>query len=244
MTTPNGDINTGVSYVWGEGHGYGQDIDQAAAWAAMRGDTLTGYTDAQDSWKGLVSDLADIADQVRDSQLDLTDRMDLLEGVQGYCNTYMSANWLVAQNQLLELPFDTQLGPSVNAEPSDGGILLHTKGLWRADALVTADKMTSSNYRAQIYITVFDTLGDAVYSDTRFDIVLTPSGSETAAFSKTFVIPHDDRYLVKVRIEHNRTARLRVFGGTLRSAFSVNKWSSNTDHNVDIPDAPDGGELG
>lgn len=243
MTTPGGSPNPDVAYVWGSGSGYGQDITEASALAAMRGQALPGYEDAQNSWHGLVSDLADLAGEVEDEQLELLDRVDLLEGVHGYCNSFMSANWLVGQNQLLTLPFDTQLGPNVNAELFDDGIRLGTKGLWRADTLVTFDSV-SSNIRAEVYITVESVGGSSVYSETRFDAVLTPSGSETAAFSKTFVIPTDDAYVVKVRVKHYRNARTRVFGGTLRSALSVNKWSSNTDNNVEIPVAPDGGELG
>ncbi len=219
-----------------------QTEDEALAGAT--GGALGGFQEAQESYWAFESELADTAEETRDEQLDLNERMDLLEGVNGYCNLFMSANWLVAQNQLLALPFDTQLGPNVGAEPHDGGILLLTRGLWRADALITCDKMTSSNFRAEIYISVVSASSGEVYSESRYDIVLTPSGSESAAFSKTFVIAVDEAYIVKVRIRHNRTARLRVYGGTLRSALSVNKWSNNVTNNVEIPEAPDGGELG
>lgn len=244
LTTPGGSPNPDVAYVWGSGSGYGQDITEASALAAMRGQALPGYADAQNSWHGLVSDLADLADEVEDEQLELLDRVDLLEGVHGYCNSFMSANWLVGQNQLLTLPFDTQLGPNVNAELFDDGIRLGTKGLWRADALVTFDAVSGANVRAEVYITVESVSGSTLYSETLFDTVLTSSGAASVAFSKTFVIPTDNAYVVKARVKHYRSARTRVFGGTLRSALSVNKWSSNTDNNVDIPVAPDGGDLG
>lgn len=210
---------------------------------AATGGALGGFEDAQESYWGFESELADLADQIRDEQLDLNGRVDLLEGVNGYCNLFMSANWLVAQNQLLSLPFDTQLGPNIGAIPHDGGIRLLTKGLWRADTIVTCDRM-SKTFTAQVYLTVMSVSSGQVYSDTRYDIVITPSGAESAPFSKTFVIPTDDAYMVKARIQHNNTSRLRVFGGTLRSALSVNKWSNNTDNNVDIPVPADGGELG
>lgn len=244
MTTPGGYPNPDVAFVWGSGSSYGQDITEASAHALMRGETLTGYTDAQDSWKGLVSDLADLSDQVRDDQLGLNDRLDLLDGVNGYCSLFMSQNWSVAQNQLLTLPFDSQLGPAKGAEPHSDGILLKTKGLWRADAHVTADRMTSSSFSAQVYVSVMNVTSGAVFTEHQFDIVLTSSGSETAAFSHTFVIPTDDTFVVRARFQHNRNARLKVFGGTLRSALSVNKWDSRTDNALVLPDAPDGGELG
>ncbi|MGN0123762.1 MAG: hypothetical protein ACI38R_11045 [Rhodococcus sp. (in: high G+C Gram-positive bacteria)] len=242
MTSPDGALPAGSLAPGLFAAAQAQTAEEAKR--AATGGALGGFEDAQESYWGFESDVAGIAEQLRDEQLDLNDRVDLLEGVNGYCNTFMSANWLVAQNQLLALPFDTQLGPNIGAIPFDGGIRLLTKGLWRADAIVTCDKMTSSNFSAQVYITVLQITTGAVYSDTRYDIVLTPSGSESAAFSKTFVIPTADAYMVKARIQHNRTARLRVFGGTLRSALSVNKWSNNTEHNVEIQDPPDGGDLG
>lgn len=242
MTSPDGALPAGSLAPGLFAAAQAQTAEEAKR--AATGGALGGFEDAQESYWGFESDVADIADQARDEQLDLNDRVDLLEGVHGYCNLFMSANWLTAQNQLLTLPFDTQLGPNIGAEPHDGGILLMTKGLWRADTIITCDKMTSSSYTAQVFISVLSASSGAVYSETRYDIVLTPSGSESAAFSKTFVIPTGEAYVVKVRIQHNRTARLRVFGGTLRSALSVNKWSSETTNNVEIAEPPDGGELG
>jgi hypothetical protein len=237
VTTPHGSAPDGA---WTFASGFGQGLEEDDIMSQITGGARGNLEHADDEWGLLRGDLQ----QLIDEQDQFKERLELLEGVQGYCNTFMSANWMVAQNQLLALPFDTQLGPEVGAVPFEGGIRLLTRGLWRADTIVTCDKMTSSNFAAQVYITVFTIATGAVYSETRFDIVLTPSGSESAAFSKTFVVPTDDAYVVKARIQHNRTARLRVFGGTLRSALSVNKWSTNTSNNVEISDPPDGGELG
>lgn len=242
MTSPDGALPAGSLAPGLFAAAQAQTDDEAKA--AAVGGALGGYEDAQESYWGFESDVADLVEQTRDEQLNLNDRVDLLEGVNGYCNLFMSANWNVIQNQLLSLPFDTQLGPNIGAVPYDGGIRLLTKGLWRADTIITCDRMTSSNFTAQVYITVMSVSSGIIYSNTRYDVVLTPSGSESAAFSKTFVIATDDAYVVKVRIQHNRTARVKVFGGTLRSALSVNKWSNNTDNNVDIEDPPDGGDLG
>lgn len=242
MTSPDGSIPEG-SLLPGLFRAMQLQTEEEAK-AAATGGALGGFQDAQESYWSFESDVADTAGEVLDEQFDLHERADLLEGVNGYCNLFMSANWLTAQNQLLALPFDTQLGPNIGAEPHDGGILLMTKGLWRADTIVTCDRMTNSNNTAQVYISVLSASSGLVYSETRYDIVLTPSGSESAAFSKTFVIPTDEAYVVKVRIRHSRSARLRVFGGTLRSALSVNKWSSETTNNVEIAEPPDGGELG
>jgi hypothetical protein len=244
MTTPNGYPNPDVAYVWGPGVGYGQDITEQSALALMRGQTLNGYEDAQDSWKHLESDVADLSNQIRDAQLDLEDRIDLLEGVTGYCNTFMSKSWSVASQTRLVLPFDTQLGPSVGASPYEGGIKLDTKGLWRADTLVTFPQTSGGKFSAGIYLTVRNLGLEPIYSESLYAIVVTDGGPATVAFSKTFVIPSDNTYMVTADVWQGTTVRIPVHGGTQWSALSVNKWSNNTDNNVDMPTVPDGGELG
>lgn len=244
LTTPNGYPNPDVAYVWGSGSGYGQDITESSALALMRGQTLTGYEDAQDSWKHLESDVADLSDQIRDEQLDLNDRMDLLEGVTGYCNTFMSKSWSIASQTRLVLPFDTQLGPNIGAEPFDNGIKLDTRGLWRADSLVTFPQTSGGEYSAGIYLTVHNHVLNTTYSESLYAVVVTDGGPATVAFSKTFVIPDDDTFMVTADVWQGTTVRVPVLGGTQWSALSVNKWSNNTDHNVDLPNPPEGGELG
>jgi hypothetical protein len=238
VTTPHGSAPDGA---WQFASGFGQGMTEDEALALATGGARGNLENADLEWGLVRQDL----DNLRDEQLQFGERLDLLEGVNGYCNLFMSANWQVAQNQLLTLPFDTQLGPRVGASPHSGdAILLESRGLWRADLHVSADKMTNSNYRANVYISVINSVSGTVFTETQFDLVLTPSGSETAAFSKTFVIPDDNTYLVRARIQHNRTARLKVFGGTLRSALTVNKWSSNTSNLLVLDTVPDGGELG
>lgn len=68
------------------------------------------------------------------------------------------------------------------------------------------------------------------------------AGDETCSFSNTFVIPDDDAYFVTVELIHRNT-RQNVFGGTLRSALSVNKWDFRIDNAVVAPTVPDGGTL-
>lgn len=238
MTTPNGSAPDGA---WTFGSGFGQGMTPEQALALATGGARGSLETADDEWGTVRDDLANL----KDEQLNFGDRLDLLEGVNGYCNLFMSANWLVAQNQLLVLPFDTQLGPNIGATPHGGNaIKLATKGLWRADAHVSMEKMNSSNFQASVFISVINAGTEAVFTESEYDLVLTPSGSETAAFSKTFVIPTDDTYIVRARIRHNRTSRVRVFGGTLRSALSVNKWDSGTANLVVLDTAPDGGDLG
>lgn len=214
----------------------------------MTGQARSDLNTASNGWNGVVFDLNDIRTQFQDGQLELNERTELLEGgVSGYCQVFMSKNWNVVQNQLITLPFDAQLGPEKGAFPHGGnGIRLATRGLWRADLHVTADKMTNSNFQAEVYVSVMNLATGLVFTEHQYDMVLTPpSGSETASFSITFVIPPDDNnYVVRARVKHNRTNRLKIFGGTVRSALSVNKWDNRTTNALVLDEAPDGGDLG
>lgn len=240
MTAPNGSPPSGAWIVNGR---YGQDITEESANAMMRGETINGFEKGQDSWKHLESDVTQLAGDVRDGQLELNNRVDLLEGVRGYCSTFMDANWNVAANNRVTLPFNVQLGPSVGTSLYNGGIRLATRGLWRADVHVTFAAVPS-NARFQVYVAVVGVTSESVFTEHRYDLVGTSAGPETASFSHTFVVPTDDQYYVKCQVYHFRGSRQLIYGGTVLSALSVNKWSNNTDNNVVIPEAPDGGELG
>lgn len=239
MTAPNGTMPDGAFVVGGR---YGQDITEESAYAMMRGQPIKGFEDSQDSWKGLESDLSTSILDIEDGQLQLNNRVDLLEGVNGYCSTFMDANWNLAGQNRVSLPFNTQLGPSVGTSLYNGGIRLATKGLWRADAHCTF--APGSNLNIQVYVAVVGVTSESVFTEHRFDLVATSAGPETAAFSHTFVVPSDNQYYVKVQVWHGSAGRHLTYGGTVLSALSVNKWSNNTDNAVIIEDPADGGDLG
>ncbi|WP_072814266.1 hypothetical protein [Rhodococcus zopfii] len=245
MTTPGQNAPDGA---WQFGDRMGQEytgMTTADVIAMMTGQARSDLNTASNGWNGVVFDLNDIRTQFQDGQLELNERTELLEGVSGYCQVFMSKNWNVVQNQLITLPFDAQLGPEKGAFPHGGnGIRLATRGLWRADLHVTADKMTNSNFQAEVYVSVMNLATGLVFTEHQYDMVLTPSGSETASFSITFVIPDDNNYVVRARVKHNRTNRLKIFGGTVRSALSVNKWDNRTTNALVLDEAPDGGDLG
>lgn len=243
MTAPDGSSPDGSLAVGLFAARQAKTAEEAKAEAV--GGALGGFGHAQESWWGLESDVSDLADEITDGQLDLEERIDLLEGVHGYCNLFMSKNWNVASQTKVQLPFDVQLGPNIGAEPFSNGIKLATKGLWRADLLLTFAQSPPGNpWSAGAYIEVYNHVSGLSYSESLFALVVTQSGPETAAFSKTFVIPADDTYMVRAHVWQGTTTRRGIFGGTTMSALSVNKWSNNTDHNVVLPDAPDGGDLG
>lgn len=83
-----------------------------------------------------------VADAFEDGQAALVGRLDLLDGVRGYCQAYMSRNvngeW--GTNNTRMLPFDAPLGPSRGAhvDATKGGIVMDEEGLWTISLLCTA----------------------------------------------------------------------------------------------------------
>ena len=84
----------------------------------------------------------DVADAFEDGQAALVDRLDLLDGVRGYAQAYMSRNvngeWGI--NNTRQLPFDAPLGPSKGAhvDAAKGGIVMDEAGLWTISLMCTA----------------------------------------------------------------------------------------------------------
>ena len=83
--------------------------------------------------------------------------------------------------------------------------------------------------------------GGTEYSRKVFDQVITAYGAQSAAFSHTFVTP-DPGYTVLQQLQHKQSSA-QIYGGTTRSAFSVNKWSLGTQNPLVLPTVPDGGTL-
>ena len=83
-----------------------------------------------------------VAEAFEDGQTALKNRLDLLDGVRGYCQAYMSRNvngeW--GTNNTRMLPFDAPLGPSKGAhvDASRGGIVMDEAGLWTISLMCTA----------------------------------------------------------------------------------------------------------
>ena len=130
------------------------DLESGRAWA--RGDLQgainklqTGVKDGflagiADALRGVVRAplFQDVADAFDDGQAALRDRLDLLDGVRGYCQAYMSRNvngeW--GTNNTRQLPFDAPLGPSRGAhvDAAKGGIVMDEAGLWTISLMCTA----------------------------------------------------------------------------------------------------------
>ena len=130
------------------------DLESGRAWArgdlqgalgklqaGVRDGLLAGVADAL---RGVVRAplFQDVADAFEDGQAALRDRLDLLDGVRGYCQAYMSRNvngeW--GTNNTRMLPFDAPLGPSKGAhvDAAKGGIVMDEEGLWTISLMCTA----------------------------------------------------------------------------------------------------------
>lgn len=247
MTAPNG-VTPDGAYVISSNYGSDVPNDQQSVIDMITGKPKTDAHGAANGWKGQFADLANLAGQVRDGQLDLNNRLDLLEEVSGYCSTFMGNNWNVAGGRWVTLPFEQQLGPNKNAEKFQGGIKFNRKGLWRADCHVTfapapSNWIGGTNTPATVSVDIVRISDQQVYTSHHFDIVLTTLGPETAAFSHTFVLPEDNAFYAKVLVIHPKDWA-GVYGGTLRSSLSVNRWDSGTANAVVAPDVPHGGNLG
>lgn len=95
------------------------------------------------SW--LPSSVSETAIEIRDGQIDLKDRADLLEGVRGYAAAYQTKNvytgytqevipgfpwWTSNRVAQRMLPFGGQVGPSKGATVDTNGIRFDEPGLW------------------------------------------------------------------------------------------------------------------
>lgn len=254
MTTPGG---TGPDGAWVIGTiGGAQTLDEAAVYAATTGGVRGSYQNAQTKLKELTDPIDQALEEFEDSQLEMGDRIDLLEGVQGYCSLFLDRNWQITGNKRITLPFNTQLGPNKGASSFGGhSIKFAGKGLWRADGHVSfmtppSNWWGGSPVNLQAWIKVYSTVGTGAggaaggaYTEKQYDSTVTMIGPETIAFSHTFVIPNDDAFAVCVQVSQPKSQTIGLYGGTLRSALSVNKWDNGTTNAVVSPTVPDGGTL-
>lgn len=103
-------------------------------------DVLNGIENAIPDW--FPKPIKDFAVTVRDKQLELANRYDLLDGVRGYCSAYQSQNINIAWNSNGNwriLPFNGAFGPAKGAHIAGDGITFDEKGLWIVSAAIRAD---------------------------------------------------------------------------------------------------------
>ncbi|MDG3012134.1 hypothetical protein G4X40_18490 [Rhodococcus sp. D2-41] len=140
MTTPGGSAPDGA---WVVGSRYGQDITEASAKAAMKTPVLDSWGQAQNNFRAKQGEFRSKVAEMKDGQLTLNDRTDLLDNSSGYGCAVMGHSWQLPQNKAaVVVPFDRQVGPAKNAaiDSSDqyhGQIRLTAGGLWRVDVMMS-----------------------------------------------------------------------------------------------------------
>lgn len=176
MTSPNSP-SPDVAYVWGEGSSFGQDVTEQSAMTAMRTSPISPWEVAQTSWKQACAEKRSELAVLRDGQLHLSGRMDLLDRVSGYAACVMSHSWNIPHSRWIVLPYDTQLGPSKAVEvstpnPETGFLTLKRGGLWRLDTHITVSGFAIGlNFYLQNGVPVFYNTYSPVYPRVLIELV-------------------------------------------------------------------------
>lgn len=197
-----------------------------------RGEVLGAAQGAKDVFfQNILGGYSSVA-EAADGQLDISDRIDLLMGIRGYCQAYMSRNvngeW--GTNNTRMLPFNAPLGPSKGAhvDTANGSVVMDEAGLWTVHFMVTARQtsytaswLDTDSVRATVR---FHRPNGTVYSSKIFQS-LSGKAATTIAASIPVVVPSPGYYIT---IEAY-SARWRWWdGGTKFSALSVIKHDSST----------------
>lgn len=173
---------------------------------------------------------------IRDGQLDLNARVDLLDEVRGYCAAYQSLNinaaWSYGDNRRRDLPFDKQIGPAKGAhvDKEKGGIVFEAPGLWDVFAIIHARStgFTSGigeSDAVAMYVRIHKPDG-TISSETVID-EYTSSSSGSVVAPLSFIIP-EPGYYVTIGCW---TSRWRWWdGGTRFTRLIVKKIDSGVDN--------------
>ena len=196
---------------------------------------------------GIFQPISDGMKPIRDAQLDLQNRTDLLEGVQGYAHAYMTKNvnaqWNLGNNWRT-MPFDGQVGPAVGATVrGDGRISMDSVGLWLIYAK-THGRATgfTGGGGVTMRVNVYRPDGSAYSSAYVRGTSLVDAGAITSTYgniSLVGVVPVViDEPGCYVRVDTWTAAWRWWDGGTQLSSLSVVKQSSNTENKGDqtVPD--------
>ena len=111
---------------------------------AARGNVFENWIDS--IGRALAGDATPGFEPIRDGQLALRERLDLLDGVRGYCAAYQTRNiqshGSFGDNRRRDLPFSAPYGPSRGAhvDAAKGGIVFDEAGLWTVHVLIHARK--------------------------------------------------------------------------------------------------------
>ena len=223
-----------------------------SSWGSARGNFVTNIISGigqalMGGIGGIFQPISDGMKPIRDAQLDLQARTDLLEGVQGYAHAYMTKNinaqWNLGNNWRT-MPFDGQVGPSVGATVrSDGRVEMGSEGLWLIYAK-THGRSTgfTGGGGVTMRVNVYRPDGSAYSSAYVRGTSLVDAGAVVSTYgnvSLVAVVPVViDEPGCYVRVDTWTAAWRWWDGGTQLSSLSVVKQSSNTENKGDqtVPD--------
>ena len=209
-----------------------RDHDEQYVRDKARGKVLGAAQDAKDVFfQNILGGYSSVA-EAADGQLDISGRLDLLMGVRGYCQAYMSRNvngeWGVNNTRML--PFDAPLGPSKGAhvDAAQGGIVMDESGLWTISLMCTARQTSYTSSwldtdSVRVTLRVYRPNG-SVYSQKMLQY-LAGKSAVTPTLMVPVVVPSPGYYITV----EGYSSRWRWWdGGTKFSALSVIKHDSST----------------
>lgn len=145
-------------------------------WQEARGNFFTniigGIGDAlREGLTGIITGVSDFFNpikkagaDVRDGQVDLNERLDLLSPLLDYCSLSAPPGKGDAMNGKGRFPFSYQIGPARGATPVDDAIRLEGEGLWDIRCMVTFNEMMFDGYY-QANVRVLHPDGKTIYSE-------------------------------------------------------------------------------
>ena len=197
--------------VFSKGSRFGQDLTPKSVRSLLMPKTNNPFRDAFSKFSEWTSGLlADIASaflgkysgsnqhlaQIRDGQLDLMNRTDLLSPLLDYCSVSTPPGSGDARKGAGRMPFTYQIGPRKNVTLVDGQLRLDAKGLWDIRAMVTPSwKFTNTSVEA--YIRVLRPDGSVFSQQGAY---LSESSAETITLITSVVVP-EPGYTVEVYVE-------------------------------------------
>lgn len=161
-------------------------------------------------------------------QVLLNDRVQLLDGVRGFCMAYQSLNINAAWGNggTRRLPFDQQYGPAKGAEIYGDGIRLLEAGAWRLDAMVRARSTAFTGNDGALMDIIVERPDGSIYLRSRYN-AWPGTGTESIYGGRPLVV---DEPGFRVRVEV-WSGRWRWWdGGDMFTFLSAVKYDNRSNH--------------
>ena len=174
------------------------------------GNALRGIFDVD----GLFAPIGRAAAEIRDGQLDLNNRVDLLSPLQDYGSVYMPGGREL--RGAITIPFTEQIGPMQGCERFNEGIRLLGKGLWDIRAQVTWSWVLLLTDAVTWEVRVYRPDGSIFSRQTAYT---TAANSVTGTIVSSVVVP-EAGYYVQVQITNIAIGR-GIIGGPAWTRLTV-----------------------